>query len=1026
MKKGILSVMLLILLASSAGALGLGTVSSVDGEKIVETAAFSATVQAGIEEFIQDYPDLAAANREWIDSASLSASSMRVQDESYSTWCVQFVLEGSGKTASFSFLTNPGNLTPRDYAQAIRNMIYAISGFPLPESDTPVLVRRFEVSAFIADISYGSMLPATGIAVMGDGRLVIGHSMYATIVSPMLRVVDTIGKDLSKTGKYAGYNLRTSGAGTVLANLSGSGEVLLFNPPETQARTVVTGISSIESYAWLGDGTLVAKESMVGRGVVIEQKKRRPFVLKEWEARYETGSLTPGPDGSLISFSPMKRFISWYDKNGNLLKRIIPPLPQDKFDTVRSITWIPSGKLYISATNYLCMLDAEGALLWFLPLDPSLGTMIYESAWSESEQSAYLIFPGSKTICQYMDGSAYNALPKDGEQDSTDTPDYRLLSELDRKLVDDPDDIDTIRILADYYLMKGSPDYALSLYQSYVQRGGDNAVAQKTMAALKSDQLFAAAVAFDVRARATIREIGPESAKIDYSSAMGSYEQALALKPGDPKIIQARASLARVLKDAEAGINTPAPPLSIEETIVPPIFPSLFATYAANPVGTVVIRNSTGKTAQKVRATIFIPRFMDYPGEALEINSLADGDTITIPLFALFNREILNIEEDLPVQAKIRIEWIVDGETLFVEQNPALTIYRRTALVWDDSGKLASFVTPNEETVNALAMVFLDSLAGEPGQNVRASSINLSERIARAAAIISGLSALKIRYLEDPQTPLSQVMGEAVSVDTVRFPRTTIFYRSGDCDDTTALLASLLEAAGVPTAVLTSPGHVFLAFNTGIAASRAWMLERAGRTIEHQGELWIPIESTALDGGLSCAWAAAAILVEKWQNTPEFEFLPISDLRSKYPPLPLPQTIVPVDIPPSSKLTELFRAEDAALSGLLYEGTVPYYSKSENNTENEIQRLNRLGILHATYGRENDALNAFLSAIALDANYWPAMLNLANIYLNQGEIGAAEKYLSRALALKPDSPLAAVLGEKLRGAQNKSTAEPEE
>jgi crotonobetainyl-CoA:carnitine CoA-transferase CaiB-like acyl-CoA transferase len=46
--------------------------------------------------------------------------------------------------------------------------------------------------------------------------------------------------------------------------------------------------------------------------------------------------------------------------------------------------------------------------------------------------------------------------------------------------------------------------------------------------------------------------------------------------------------------------------------------------------------------------------------------------------------------------------------------------------------------------------------------------------------------------------------------------------RQGDCDDLSTLYAAMLEAVGIPTAFITTPGHIFLAFSLGMEPQ--WMV----------------------------------------------------------------------------------------------------------------------------------------------------------------------------------------------------------
>jgi len=93
--------------------------------------------------------------------------------------------------------------------------------------------------------------------------------------------------------------------------------------------------------------------------------------------------------------------------------------------------------------------------------------------------------------------------------------------------------------------------------------------------------------------------------------------------------------------------------------------------------------------------------------------------------------------------------------------------------------------------------------------------IPLSGRIFQAMRVLDAVGTFGIAYVQDPDSPISRTLGRAETVDTVRFPRLTLMNRTGDCDDTTALVCSLLESVGVRTAIATTPGHIFMAFDTG-------------------------------------------------------------------------------------------------------------------------------------------------------------------------------------------------------------------
>lgn len=59
-------------------------------------------------------------------------------------------------------------------------------------------------------------------------------------------------------------------------------------------------------------------------------------------------------------------------------------------------------------------------------------------------------------------------------------------------------------------------------------------------------------------------------------------------------------------------------------------------------------------------------------------------------------------------------------------------------------------------------------------------------------------------------------------------------------------------------------------------------------------------------------------------------------------------------------------------------------------------------------GRIDAAITHLKACIAIDANYYPAVVNLGEAYLEKAQYDTAQPYLDRALALRPDGPEALV------------------
>ncbi|HEB11536.1 MAG TPA: tetratricopeptide repeat protein [Spirochaetales bacterium] len=289
---------------------------------------------------------------------------------------------------------------------------------------------------------------------------------------------------------------------------------------------------------------------------------------------------------------------------------------------------------------------------------------------------------------------------------------------------------------------------------------------------------------------------------------------------------------------------------------------------------------------------------------------------------------------------------------------------------------------------------------------VAPNDYRLSRKFQRAARICDGLGTYGIEYIEDPDSPVSEIMGRTEVVDTVRFPRKTLFIHSGDCDDTTALLASLMESAGIQTAVMTSPGHVFMAFNTEEAAENSWMYNTAGLiTISYKGTLWIPVETTTLNKGFMVSWQEASKEYSTYYGKGKIEFLPVAGQQQKYPPLPLPESIFTVIEPAAVEVDRLHGISFAAIEQLLYRDLLEDLSgiAAVSKGRKAVAVKNRMGILHGRFGRYKQAENLFRECNREDPEYLSAYINLANLYLMRKEAGRAIAVLEEASAYKPDS-----------------------
>ena len=92
--------------------------------------------------------------------------------------------------------------------------------------------------------------------------------------------------------------------------------------------------------------------------------------------------------------------------------------------------------------------------------------------------------------------------------------------------------------------------------------------------------------------------------------------------------------------------------IRISDLNVQDVFASFYKTYAQKPIGSVLITNDD-PTQIEATLSFYIPEHMSRPTE--QIISLEPKSSRTIPLHAVLNEEILDLEDAVPVHAEVAL-----------------------------------------------------------------------------------------------------------------------------------------------------------------------------------------------------------------------------------------------------------------------------------------------------------------------------------------------------------------------------------
>jgi hypothetical protein len=428
------------------------------------------------------------------------------------------------------------------------------------------------------------------------------------------------------------------------------------------------------------------------------------------------------------------------------------------------------------------------------------------------------------------------------------------------------------------------------------------------------------------------------------------------------------------------------------------VFPVFYKYYDLNPVGSAVLRNSGEQTAQDIKVTLLVKQYMDNPKEAKAPAELAPGQEAKIDVFGLFRSNILEVSEPTLVSANITVEYTMAGRVRKEEYTESLRINNRNAMNWLDDRRAAAFITVRDPTVMKFAKNVTAILAGT-------ASGALNARMLSAMGVHEALKLYGLQYVVDPTTPFLEYSQDKESVDFLQFPQQTLEFKAGDCDDLTILYSALLESLGVETALVTTPGHIFVAISLEMKPEDAKKAFQRSEDLIFAGDrTWLPIEVTERKGDFLAAWNEGAREWRESSQAGQAGLYPVHDAWATYEAVGFSSTAMNLPIPSADKLTRAYgtvvnRFVDREISVRAAELT-----DQARKAADPARATNKLGVLYSHYGLYDRAEKEFTKLAGKE--YVPALLNLGNIYFEKGDFTTSLSYYQRAQKKAADNATA--------------------
>jgi tetratricopeptide (TPR) repeat protein len=432
--------------------------------------------------------------------------------------------------------------------------------------------------------------------------------------------------------------------------------------------------------------------------------------------------------------------------------------------------------------------------------------------------------------------------------------------------------------------------------------------------------------------------------------------------------------------------------VAIEDPKLDAVFPSLYAYYDDNAFGTVKVVNREDAAVTDVKVSFNAGHYMDQPKVCAEYASLGAGQSVLVPVKALFTDSVLQITQGTDAKGEIIVEYSYLGSERVKKAPIDFRMHHRNAITWSDDRRAASFVS----TTNPAALWFSRYASGVVRDRMRG---DINKPLQYAIGMFEAERLYGLNYVVVPANDYSVKHGLKDYIDSVQFPHQTLSNRGGDCSDLAILFATLMQSVGVEAAFITVPGHIFAAFDTGLGeeAARSTFYD-PNLLLFKDGKAWIPVEITMVKDGFIKAWRVAA---KEWadnQRAGTAAFYTLPDCWKVYPPAAFPGVNPRFVLPAEAETAVAF---DGALDRFVAREIEPRIEslRTEMAEGNQERGSNDLGVLYANYGMLKESWKRLSESAR--ASYQPAWTNIANLAFLRKNYKLALSYYSWSFGLNP-------------------------
>ena len=278
---------------------------------------------------------------------------------------------------------------------------------------------------------------------------------------------------------------------------------------------------------------------------------------------------------------------------------------------------------------------------------------------------------------------------------------------------------------------------------------------------------------------------------------------------------------------------------------------------------------------------------MTVPSLCGFIGKVKPGETFESELTAFLNEKILTSFSSHDVDAKLTVTYNSLGKLYSYEKTVRLTALSRNSMSWADDRRASAFVSVHDGTAGKIAKLSKSVILKNPTKDA-------TQNISFARGIFAALKTYGLSYVKDPANGF-YVEGE--TIDFLQFPFQTLVYHGGDCDDLSILNCALLESIGIQTAFVTIPGHIFIAFDSGVTPEEAPELLKKTRYVIYNDVVWIPYEITLIQQSFNLALETGYTQINKALADGTAQIYPLHDSWELFKPVSVPESDTDIALP---------------------------------------------------------------------------------------------------------------------------------